>query len=185
MSSLNTGLKEVPVPKRVPPVWLSHHSMSSVLEVACKFAASLLQLTDGLVDKICGGLNIVFAEIFKTGSPGIPPYSTTNPVASYGPCPEVELGKSFQDPGGPILGSVIWAKSSLLELLGSLLFQFSNIPAGADPPGPPFQNVVPASGPVTHFHTPSDSASLPPIQPVPNDNSPAICDSAASVIVTK
>jgi hypothetical protein len=42
--------------------------------------------------------------------------------------------------------------------LGSLLFQSEN-PVD-EPVADPFQKIVPVSGPVTHFHTPSVSASL-------------------------
>jgi hypothetical protein len=49
--------------------------------------------------------------------------------------------------------------------LGSLLFQSEN-PVD-EPVADPFQKIVPVSGPVTHFHTPSVSASLPPIHPAP------------------
>ena len=43
---------------------------------------SFSQVVAVVVDKILGGLKFVVAEIFSSGSPGIPPYSTTNPVAS-------------------------------------------------------------------------------------------------------
>jgi hypothetical protein len=44
---------------------------------------SFSQVVAGVIDKISGGLKLVLAEIFSSGSPGIPPYSTTNPVAVY------------------------------------------------------------------------------------------------------
>ena len=65
----------------LPPFAFSYHKMSVVFAVAERLASSLLQLVDGLVDKICAGLKVVVAEILKGISPGIPPNSTTKPLA--------------------------------------------------------------------------------------------------------
>jgi hypothetical protein len=44
---------------------------------------------------------------------------------------------------------------------------------GEEPLTAPFQKITPASGPVTHFQTPSVSLSDPPIQPAPEACFPA------------
>ena len=67
----------------------------------------------------------------------------------------------------------------MLKSFGSLLFQKAKL--GVDPLTCPFQKIVPASGPVTHFQTPSVSSSEPPIQPGPEACLPA--KSASSLLV--
>jgi len=59
-----------------------------------------------------------------------------------------------------------------------------NPPAGP-PVKVPFQKLVPASGPVTQFQTPSVPSSLAPIQPVPDICSAEIIFSSSEKIVTR
>ena len=68
---------------KLPPNSSSNHKTSVVFDVASREAASFSQLVEGVVDKISAGLNEVLAEMLSSGSPGIPPYSTTKPVAVY------------------------------------------------------------------------------------------------------
>jgi len=58
-------------------------------------------------------------------------------------------------------------------------------PDGLEPLDKPFQKTVPASGPVTHFQTPSVAASLPPTHPAPAACSPESCASSTEVMVAK
>ncbi len=72
--------------------------------------------------------------------------------------------------------------------VGSPGAQLTYCPSAALPSSPPFQKVVPASGPSVHFQTPSVAASLPPSQ-APR-SCPAISEarkafSAAEVIVAR
>jgi len=68
-------------------------------------------------------------------------------------------------------------------LFGSPVFQKAKL--GVEPLIPPFQNVIPGSGPVIHFPTPSVCSSLPPIHPAPAACSPESIASSIEVMVAK